>query len=93
MSWRDIRRKIRKGMADILEIPGEVALDLPKIILVGNVQVIIENHRGIVEYTDTLVRVLVESGEVAVHGQDLSLRNIMQDEICVEGVIKGVSFN
>lgn len=92
MAWNDFRRKARRAVADIFEIPGEVALDLPRIVLVGNVQVFIENHRGIVEYTNEVVRVVVPSGEVAVRGKDLTLRNIERDEICVEGAIEGLSF-
>jgi sporulation protein YqfC len=80
-------------MADILEIPGEIAFDLPKIILVGNVQVVIENHRGIVEYTTESVRVVVSAGEVAVRGRELILRNILPDELCIEGEIEGLSFS
>ncbi|MBU4533797.1 MAG: sporulation protein YqfC [Eubacteriales bacterium] len=92
MAWSDVRRKARRAVADIFEIPGEVALDLPKIVLLGNVQVFIENHRGIVEYTNEVVRVVVPSGEVSVHGQGLILRNIQKDEICVEGEIESLSF-
>lgn len=93
MAWRDVRKKIRRTMADLLEIPGEIALDLPKIILVGNVQVIIENHRGIVEYTTESVRVIVPVGEVRLRGRNLVLRNILPDELCVEGEIQSLNFS
>lgn len=93
MSWRNVRKKMRRTMADVLEIPGEIALDLPKIILVGNVQVVIENHRGIVEYTTESVRVVVPAGEVAVRGRELILRNILPDELCIEGEIESLSFS
>ncbi|MBE0466135.1 MAG: sporulation protein YqfC [Candidatus Desulforudis sp.] len=92
MGWRDLRKKVRRTMADILEIPGEIALDLPKIILVGNVQVIIENHRGIVEYSADSVRVVVPAGEVTVRGRELVLRNILPDELCIEGRIESLGF-
>ncbi len=92
MGWRNVRNKLRRTMAEVLEIPGEVALDLPKIILVGNVHVVIENHRGIVEYTTESVRVLVPAGEVAVRGRELVLRNILPDELCIEGQIESLCF-
>ncbi len=92
MAWRDVRKKMRRTMADLLEIPGEIALDLPKIVLVGNVQVIIENHRGIVEYTTESVRVIVPVGEVRLRGRNLVLRNILPDELCVEGEIQSLNF-
>ncbi len=92
MGWRDVRKRVRRTMAEVLEIPGEIALDLPKIILVGNVQVIIENHRGIVQYTTESIRVLAPAGEVTIRGRELVLRNILPDELCIEGRIEGLCF-
>lgn len=92
MAWRDLRRKVKRQFSEFLEIPGDVMLDLPKIILVGNIQLFIENHRGILEYTPEGVRVSVGEGEVAVSGENLMIRNILPDELCVEGKIRSLSF-
>jgi len=92
MSWREVKRKVKRQFSDFFEIPGDVMLDLPKIILIGNIQLFIENHRGIIEYTPGGVRVGVGEGEVAVTGENLILRNILPDELCVEGKIRSVNF-
>lgn len=76
----------------MLEIPSDIILDLPKVVLVGDLQVFIENHRGIVEYSAESVRINVGDYEVAVSGEGLLLRNILPDEICLEGRIKSVQF-
>jgi len=92
LAWQDFKKRFQRQMADMLEIPSDIVMDLPKIVLVGNIQVFIENHRGIVEYTSKNVRVNVGDYEVAVSGEDLLLRNILPDEICLEGKIKSVNF-
>lgn len=92
MAWRDLKNKLRRQFSDYLELPGDIALDLPKIVLVGNIQVFIENHRGIQEYNPQLIRVVVNDKVVEVTGENLILRNILPDEICVEGRILAVSF-
>lgn len=92
MAWQDLKRKVKRQFSEFLELPGDVMLDLPKIILVGNIQLFIENHRGIIEYTPELVRVSVGEGIVEVTGAGLMLRNILPDELCVEGTIKSLSF-
>lgn len=92
MAWRDIKNKFRRQFSDYLELPGDIALDLPKIVLVGNIQVFIENHRGIQAYNPDLVRVVVQEQVVEVTGENLVLRNIVPDEICVEGRIQSVAF-
>ncbi len=92
MAWKDLKGKVKKQFSEFLEIPGDVMLDLPKIILIGNIQLFIENHRGIIEYTPEVVRISVQEGELAVSGEDLMLRNILPDELCVEGKIKSLNF-
>ena len=92
MGLRDFRRKVKKQVADFLELPGDVMLDLPKITMVGDIKLYVENHRGIIEYSTTEVRISVMEGEVAVTGEGLLLRNVLPDEICVEGKIKSLSF-
>lgn len=92
MAWSDYKKKIKRQFSEFLEIPGDVMLDLPKIVLVGNIKIFIENHRGILEYTTEKVRVNVMEDEVAITGENLLLRNVLPDELCVEGKIKSVSF-
>lgn len=92
MVWDDMRRKVKKQFSDLLEIPGDVLLDLPRIVLMGNLQVQIENHRGIQEYTPRLVRISIGKGMLELTGEDLVLRTIMTDEILVEGKIQSLSF-
>lgn len=92
MAWSDYKKKIKRQFSEFLEIPGDVMLDLPKIVLVGNIKIFIENHRGIIEYTTEKVRVNVMEDEVAITGENLLLRNVLPDELCVEGKIKSISF-
>lgn len=92
MTWKDLKNRFKKRFSDYLELPGDIMLDLPKIVLMGNLQVFIENHRGIQEYNPQLVRVVVNDRVVEVTGEGLTLRNILADEICVEGRIDSLSF-
>lgn len=80
-------------MSGLFEIPKDVMLDLSKIVLVGDLQVFIENHRGILEYSLELVRINLKDYEVVVKGENLQLKNVGLEEICVEGKIKVVLFN
>ncbi|MEG6614832.1 sporulation protein YqfC [Peptococcaceae bacterium 1198_IL3148] len=87
MAWQKLKKQLKRQVSDFLEIPSDVMLDLPKVVLVGNLQVFIENHRGIVEYTPEIVKVIVGEGEIEITGEGLSLRNMTADEIMVEGKI------
>ncbi len=92
MAWKEFKNKFKRKLSDYLELPGDIMLDLPKIVLVGNLQVFIENHRGIQEYHRQLVRVVVNDKVIEITGENLALRNILPDEICVEGQIASLTF-
>lgn len=83
-------REVRQRLARALEMPSEIVFDLPRVTMIGNVQMYIENHRGIIEYTPENIRISVSFGEMAVSGEALSIRTINQDEIHLEGLISAV---
>jgi len=84
------KMKFKSAFVNVLEIPQDVALNLPRITMVGNLQLIIENHKGIVEYTEKKIRVLVTRGYLEINGENLILRNIYSDEIMINGEIAGI---
>ncbi|HHY46769.1 MAG TPA: sporulation protein YqfC [Firmicutes bacterium] len=88
------RRRFNAGrdLARALDIPVDVVLDLPRLVLLGNLQVLIENHRGIIEYTGERIRVSLPSGELRVEGSGLVLRRISLDEMLIEGEIGSIAF-
>jgi len=87
------KEKIQHGFANMLEIPEDILLNLPRITIVGNIQVYIENHRGVIEYTSEKLRVAVSNGEVEISGEDLFLLNILPDDLSLQGRIKSLAFN
>lgn len=92
MSWKDTKKRFQQQVSNFLDIPRDLMMDLPKVILVGDMQVFIENHRGILAYNAEQVKVNTNLGELEVVGQGLTLKNILPDEIMVEGKIKTVTF-
>ncbi|TFE31673.1 sporulation protein YqfC [Cohnella luojiensis] len=85
-----VSRKLRKWTATILDLPQDVVLDLPRITMIGGLQVTVENHRGILHFSPELLRLAMDNGELEVTGQDLIIRNIGAEEVFVEGKIMGV---
>lgn len=89
---RSLRSSVNKLLTDVLELPKDLVLNLPRVTMVGNIQLTLENHRGVILYTDRRIRVAVEKGEVVIAGQKLTLRSIYADEIIIDGLILDVSF-
>ncbi len=91
---KDIKEKndIKEKMSEILELPREIILDVPKIVLVGNNDLTIENYKGIIEYSDSLIRINTNEYMIKIQGEQLEIRTITDEEIMIKGFITCVEF-
>jgi sporulation protein YqfC len=85
-------QEVKSTVSEIFELPKEITLNMPKMNLIGNNQMLVENHRGIIEYTPSLIRVNSTVGVIRIRGDELSLRNIAADDIMISGDIKSIEF-
>ncbi len=52
-------KTIKTKISDATELPYELVLNLPKITVIGDIQAVIENHKGIVEYKIMLLELIL----------------------------------
>lgn len=86
------RKSLRLRLSDALELPPDVVLNLPRITLVGSIQLAVENHRGIVLYTPEQIKLSLPEGVLAVEGKNLSIRNLYSVDLIVDGEIQTLRF-
>lgn len=89
---KDNMEKFKYNISDILELPKDIMMDLPKITLIGSIQVLISNHKGIIEYTKEVIRVNSNSGVIKVVGKDMYIKIILEEEIIIVGNIEKIEF-
>ena len=80
----------RKRFNDILEIPKEIYTNIPNFIITGFEDMIIENYKGILEYEDYYVRVNTYIWIVNIHGTNLRLEKMTEDNIKIIGKIESI---
>lgn len=83
---------IKSNVSEILELPKDIMLDLPKITLIGNLQLYIENHKGIIEYGNLRIRINTNAGILRVLGKNMVIKNIVTEEIIIVGEIESLEF-
>ena len=49
---------------DAIELPKDIVLGIPYVTMYGNLELIIENHRGIRCFNDELVEILSKSNKI-----------------------------
>jgi sporulation protein YqfC len=83
---------IRQAMAEFLDIPKDLVLDLPKVTIVGRNELYIENHRGIIEYSLDRLRINLSRGFLEIEGSGLEIRALMADEMKISGEVRAIKY-
>lgn len=76
--------------AEVFDLPGDVVAGLPRIELLGDRQLRMENHKGILAYGSEEIHVSGGKLIVKVKGTDLELRAMNAMELLITGDITGV---
>ena len=82
-------------MADAANMPKDVVLGVPILTMTGQNEVSVENYRGIIEYTDLLIRIQTKIGQIKIIGKSLQIENYRSyhfNRISLRG-IRSVKYN
>lgn len=82
----------KRAFAQSFDLPKEVLLDIPRITMIGQLHIYIENHKGLINFTNKELRLHMKNGQLLVRGKDFVIKTILPDEILLEGEIEGVNF-
>lgn len=90
-----MEEKFQKGREKILnklEFPSDISMDLPKIIVVGNREITIENHRGIIAFESSMVKINSRIGAIIVKGRNFEILFIGETSITISGKFEEISY-
>ena len=76
--------------AQTFDLPADIVAGLPRIELIGNGQLQMENHRGILAYGTDEIHISGGKLIVKVRGSGLTLRAMNASELLITGEIAGV---
>ncbi len=77
-------------MAYAMDLPGEPLPGQSLVELVGQRRVLIENHRGVVQYGDTEICVRVTYGCIRVCGKELRLMRMNKQQLIISGLVDSI---
>lgn len=87
-----IGRRLRGWTNGVLELPQDVLQEMPRITLIGNKELHIENHRGVLHFSSEQLRLALAQGSLEISGEGLVIRNILGQELAVEGMISEIRY-
>ena len=80
-------------MADAANLPKDVVLCFQILTLTGHYEVNIENYRGILEYTEQLIRINVRSGQIRITGKSLEINYYTTTDMKITGKVEKIEYS
>ena len=87
-----MKDSLKTKRAAATNLPKDVVLGVPILTMTGRMELCIENYKGIIEYTDVLIRVRSKSGQIKVSGKRMQIEYYTNDEMKITGYIKSVEY-
>ncbi|WP_181350620.1 sporulation protein YqfC [Thalassobacillus sp. CUG 92003] len=86
------QKKLRQFLSSYFDLPADVLLDLPRITTIGSLHVYIENHNGLLKFSQEEIRLKYRNGQICIKGAQFVLKLMLSEELLVEGVVKSIEF-
>lgn len=87
-----MKKRITERVSDAWGVPKDVIMNIPRLTISGDKEIYIENHKGILQYTDTEIRVSTPMGIVHICGRSLILERIRLEDILISGAFERVEY-
>ncbi|WP_453994892.1 sporulation protein YqfC [Bacillus nitroreducens] len=89
---KNLGHRMKRWITNKMELPADVMMDLPRITMIGQLHIYIENHRGLLTFSDKEVRLLLKQGQLLIKGNAFVIKTILPEEIMLEGRIEHVQY-
>lgn len=87
------KQPFSRKVAGRFDIPEDVLFDVPRVTLMDNTEVRIENYKTVLEYEETKIQLACKDKCITVSGIELFITLITDDEISIRGKISTISFS
>lgn len=83
----------RENIVNTLELPKDLLLGMPYISLCGNRELLLENHRGFLTYSETQMVILCKHFQIEINGKGLYVEYYTADSMKIQGQMEQILFH
>jgi sporulation protein YqfC len=84
--------RTKEALANKLELPRDILLNLPKITILANSEINIENHKGVVIFEEDQIKINSNIGPITIYGKDFKILFIGGNTITLSGKFKSIVY-
>lgn len=82
----------KENLVESLKMPRDLVYQDAVITLTGNSKILLENYRGILEYSHNHILVQTKRCRIRIQGENLEVLYYTNDEMKVSGRFSGISY-
>lgn len=87
-----MKKTINERVAEMLSLPADMGGVSTVVKITGTEEITVDGYRGIIEYTDSVVRLNTAKFIIKINGNNLVLKEAAAEFITVTGTINGVEY-
>ena len=87
-----IMKKKENKFMDKLNLPKDITQQAFVMTAVGNGEIYIENYRGILDYSDSLIRIQAVNLSIIIEGKNLNILYYTDEDMIVKGTVCCVKY-
>ena len=84
--------KIKEGLVETLELPKDLVYGAVRVSSTGRQEILIENYRGILEYTQNHISLQTKTCRLVIRGKNLHISYYTNEEMKITGWIDSVLY-
>lgn len=92
MNFKSVRSALLSKTESLLDMPEGILRDEANIILYGTSLVEIDNFKGLIDFSDSSVRINTVSGIVRIDGVSLFISSMTDETLSLKGNVKNICF-
>ncbi|MBQ3038471.1 MAG: sporulation protein YqfC [Clostridia bacterium] len=87
-----MKKTVREKLAEVTELPKDFVMNMPRITLLGNKEIEIDNYKGILEYNTDIIRLSANKKQIVITGDELVITGLELNTIFIGGNIFKIEF-
>jgi len=84
--------RTKETIAEKLDLPRDVVLNIPKIVITGDNEIIIENHKGVILFDEKEIKINSNVGVIDIYGSGFEILFMGGSTLTVRGKFKSVVY-
>ena len=84
--------RTREILSEKFDLPKDVIMNLPKITIIGDSEITIENHKGIILFERSIIKINTKGKIINIEGENFEILYIGESTITISGKFKSISY-